>query len=525
MAIHTVAGLVRHHGKNRPNEPALTSGERTWTFAELDERSNKAGHALAAEGVGPQDRVAYLGKNSPAFFDTLFGAAKINAVMVAVNWRLAPPEVAYIVNDAGAKVLVVGNEFLPVIAAVQAELTSVKRLIVVDGEGQRDDGDHDTFAAWIEPNPAHDPGVQSMPDDVALQLYTSGTTGRPKGAMLSNRNLSAMLPVTARDWGFDSSSVNLVTMPLFHVGGVGWALVGVFVGAHSVLLREVDAAEILRVIPRHGITHALFVPVVLQTLLSTPGVDETDFASLQYVVYGASPISVDVLSRSIDRFGCRFIQGYGLTETTGAVVHLLPDDHDPVGPNVHRLRSAGKPMEGAELRIVDPQTGEPRRAGEVGEIQLRSSQIMPAYWNRPEDTAASIDPDGWFHTGDAGYVDDDGYLYISDRVKDMIISGGENIYPAEIENVLMSHPAVDDVAVIGVPSERWGETPKAIVIRREGSDVTVEELIELCRRHLASYKAPNSVDFVETIPRNPSGKILKHELRAPFWKRQGRGVN
>ncbi len=475
---------------------------------------------MASDGVGAQDRVAFLGKNTPEFFEVMFGAGKLNAVTVPVNWRLAAPEVAYILNDAWAKLLVISHEFLPVIETVKHELTTVNKVIVVEPGG-----DYEQFATWIARPASAALVAPSMPDDVALQLYTSGTTGRPKGAMLTNRNLFAMLPNTSRDWGFESSSVNLVAMPLFHVGGVGWALVGMFVGAQSVLLREVDPDEVLRVIPRHLVSHALFVPAVLQTLLATPGVEETDFSSLHYIVYGASPISVDVLSRSLERFGGRFIQGYGLTETTGAVVHLLPDDHDPTGPRVHRLRSAGTPMSGVEVRIVGANGGEPRRAGEVGEVCVRSAQVMKGYWNRPEETAAVIDSDGWFHTGDAGYVDADGYLYISDRVKDMIISGGENIYPAEIENVLMSLPGVSDAAVIGVPSERWGETPKALIVRAPGEKPTPEDLIAHCRRHLAGYKAPTSVEFVESIPRNASGKILKYELRAPHWRGHERAVN
>jgi long-chain acyl-CoA synthetase len=297
-----------------------------------------------------------------------------------------------------------------------------------------------------------------------------------------------------------------------------------FVGGHSVLLREVDPAAALRVIPEHAVTHALFVPAVLQMLLATPGVEATDFSSLEYIVYGASPISVEVLTRSIERFRCRFVQGYGLTETTGAVVHLLPEDHDPHGPNAHRLRSAGVPMRGVELRIARPDGGGEAATGEVGEVCVRSRQVMKGYWKRPDDTAAVIGADGWFRTGDAGYVDGDGYLSIHDRVKDMIISGGENIYPAEVENALMSHPGVDDVAVIGVPSDRWGETPKAVVVRAAGADVDADELIAWCRARLARYKAPTSVAFVDAIPRNPSGKVLKRELRRPYWEGRDRGV-
>jgi long-chain acyl-CoA synthetase len=260
-------------------------------------------------------------------------------------------------------------------------------------------------------------------------------------------------------------------------------------------------------------------------MLMMPGVADMDFSKLQYVVYGASPISVEVLSKSIETFRCKFIQAYGLTETTGAIVTLMPEDHDPHGPNAHRLRSAGKPMGGVDLRIVDPDTGDDAPQGEVGEIWSRTGQNMKGYWNKPEETAKTITDDGWLKTGDAGYLDADGYLYIHDRVKDMIISGGENIYPAEIENVLMSHPGIADVAAIGVPSEKWGETVKAIVVKAEGQDPTPDEIIAFARERLAHYKCPTSVDFTDALPRNPSGKILKRELRAPYWEGRDRAVH
>ena len=382
-----------------------------------------------------------------------------------------------------------------------------------------------SFERWVSRAPDGDPSVEADVDDVALQLYTSGTTGLPKGAMITHANLATMLPNTAKAWYFGADSVNLVAMPLFHVGGVGWALVGMHAGAETVLLHEVAADEILRAIPRHRVTHALFVPAVLQALLATPGVEAIDFSSLEYIVYGASPIAIDVLTRSLERFRCGFIQGYGLTETTGAVVHLLPEDHDPTGPNVHRLRAAGRPMADVEMRIVDPRSGRERAAGDVGEVLLRSPQVMRSYWNRPEDTAEVLDADRWFRTGDAGYVDGDGYLYISDRVKDMIISGGENIYPAEIENALMSCDGIADAAVIGVPSDKWGETPRAIVVLADGAQLSPDDVIAHCRAQLAGYKCPTSVEFVAELPRNAAGKILKRELRAPHWEQHERDVN
>ena len=267
----------------------------------------------------------------------------------------------------------------------------------------------------------------------------------------------------------------------------------------------------------------MFVPAVLQFLLMTPGVEDTDFSSLRMITYGASPISEKVLVASMERFGCDFAQAYGLTETSGGVVLLHPEDHDPGGPRAHRLRAAGRPVPGVELRIVTAD-GSSAPTGEIGEVWIRSPSTMTGYWNKPDATTDAITPDGWFRTGDAGRLDDDGYLYIEDRVKDMVITGGENVYPAEVESVLMSHPSVADAAVIGVPDERWGETVKAIVVPAPGVTADADELIAWCRERLAGYKCPTSVDWAEMLPRNPSGKILKRELREPYWGDRERQV-
>jgi acyl-CoA synthetase (AMP-forming)/AMP-acid ligase II len=291
-----------------------------------------------------------------------------------------------------------------------------------------------------------------------------------------------------------------------------------------VLVRDIDPAKIAELIETHRITHGFLVPAVLQFMLMIPEARARDYTSLRYMLYGASPISTQVLADAVRTFGCNFMQAYGLTETTGTVVLLPPEDHDPDGPNAHRLRAAGKPIPGCDLKIVEPSTGEEVPVGDVGEIWVRTAQNMKGYWNLPEETAKSILPDGFFRTGDAGYLDAEGYVYIHDRVKDMIVSGGENIYPAEVENVLMSHPGVADCAVIGVPSEKWGETPKAMVVKAAGTDPDPAEIISYCRERLAHYKCPTSVDWVESIPRNPSGKVLKKDLRAPYWEGRERFV-
>jgi len=518
--ITTLADIVRTHGVARASANSLIEGDRTRTWGELYERSIRVANALQAAGVGVQDRVAFLDKNSIEHFEVFYGCALNNAVSVDINWRLAPPEVEFIVNDSAAKVLVVHADFWPVVEAIRANLTATKLIVVIGGTG----GDID-YETWVNSGTTSDPGVVSDPEDVAFQLYSSGTTGRPKGVMLTHNNFFLMLPGARTFWKLSDDMINLVAMPLFHIGGGGWATAGQFVGSSSIIVREMDPNAVIQLIEKHKITHGFLVPAVLQFMLMMPSVKEADFSSLQLMVYGASPISLEVLTNSVEAFKCDFMQVYGLTETTGATTLLPSEDHDPKGPNAHRLRSCGVPAPGVEIRIMDNDTGKELPAREVGEIWCKSPQVMKGYWNNPKATAESITPDGWFKTGDAGYRDEDGYIYIHDRVKDMIVSGGENVYPAEVESALMSHPAIADVAVIGVPHEKWGETVKAIVVKKADVAVTEAEIIEFSKGLLARFKCPTSVDWIDALPRNPSGKILKKDLRAPYWEGRERMVN
>lgn len=518
--IVNLAGIIRAHGTERESKTALVLGDKTLTWGQLYARSCQMSQALRTAGIGPQDRVAYLDKNSIEHFELIYGCAMLNAVSVDINWRLAPPEVAHIVNDSEAKVFIVGPDFVPIVDAIADQLTHAKTIVVIGGHPKYED-----YEVFINRQKAQDPGVEAGPDDVAFQLYSSGTTGRPKGVMLTSNNFFALLPMAKDIWMLTPDSVNLVAMPLFHIGGGGWATAGQYVGASSIIVREIDPVALVKLFGQHRITHGFVVPALLQYTLMVPDIDKADFSSLKLILYGASPISDEVLAGSIKAYKCKFMQVYGLTETTGVVTLLSPEDHDLNGPNKHRLRSCGKPAPGVELRIVDIETRKDVPLGEVGEIWLRSLQVMKGYWKMPEATADAIVEGGWFRSGDAGYLDSDGYCYIFDRVKDMIVSGGENIYPAEVENALMGHPAIADVAVIGVPDEKWGEVPKAIVVRKKDVAVTEKEIIDFARTKIAGFKCPKSVDWADALPRNPSGKILKKDLRAPFWEGRTRLVN
>ncbi len=519
-AIKDVGGVVRYHAKKQPNAVSLVMGERTLTWAQLLSRSAQVAQGLKRAGVKPQDRVAFLDKNGIEHFEVFYGCALLNAVSVDVNWRLAAPEVSFIVNDSQAEVLIVGQEFVPVLDAIVGQLARVKTIIVIGGHSS-----HDDYERWVNAQTATDPKTPTKSSDVAFQLYSSGTTGRPKGVMLTNDNYFALLPAAQKIWLMSEKTVNLVAMPLFHIGGGGWATAAQYCGASSIIMRDINPAEILTWIEKYRITHAFMVPALLQFALAMPNLTTTDFSSLELIVYGASPISEAVLEGAIKAFKCPFMQVYGLTETTGVVTVLGPEDHDLGSANKGRLRSCGKPFTGIELRIVDSDTEKDVPVGEVGEIWIRSRQVMKGYWNMPEETAKSIVKGRWFKSGDAGYYDKDGYVYIFDRVKDMIVSGGENVYPAEVENALMAHPAIADVAVIGVPDEKWGEVPMALVVRKPDTQVTESEILTFARERLAGFKTPKSVGWVDVLPRNPSGKILKKDLREPYWKGHTRRVN
>jgi long-chain acyl-CoA synthetase len=504
-----VADVVRRHAERIPGVVALRHGARELSYAELDERSSRLAQALLAAGLGEGARVAYLGRTAPEVVELLFAASKIGAVIVPVNWRLSPRELAQVLGDARAPVLIADAEYARMAERLVEEAAHPVRLVVVA------DGHPAAYESWLSAHEPADPGGRGEPGDVIVQMYTSGTTGVPKGVLTTHRNLAAAAH-TSRWWGFDERSVSLTPLPMFHIGGIGWAYCGLWHGATTVLVSDFRPEQVLEILERQAVTNAIFVPTMLQMLASVPGAVDRDCSALRTIVYGASPITTTVLKAALRTFHCDLLGLYGLTESTGAVVQLDGADHDAVGPRQRLLRSAGRPYPWVELRVVDPATGRDRPPRAVGEVWLRAPNVMRGYFNREAETQATLTPDGWLRTGDGGYVDDEGFLFLTDRVKDMIVSGGENVYPIEVEEVLAQHPDVGDVAVIGVPDERWGEAVKALVIPRDGREPAPEQLVAFARTRLAGYKLPRSIDFVDDFPRTPTGKVKKRELRARF---------
>ena len=511
QAMPFLADIPRHQATLYGGATAMWFEGRETSFAELDQRTNQVANGLIAAGVKPGDRVAYLGKNMDVYYEMFLGANKARIALAAMNNRLAAPELEFVLSDSEAKVLFVAQDYYDVIETILPNCSSIQTVIAIDG-GHAEWTD---FTPWRDSQSETDPKLSHEGEDDVLQLYTSGTTGLPKGVRLTNNNFLSFFEQAAElIWAhYEVGDPVLDAMPLFHIAGVNIGLLSLIQGAKAVILREIHPIHILDLIEQQRIRHGFLVPAVILMLTQTPGVRERDFSSYKIMSYGASPIAESLLLEAADIFGCQFTQVYGLTETTGGATYMLPEAHDPARG---KLRSCGVPYPGTEIKCVD-ENGTEVPQGEVGEILIKSGFVMKGYWKRDEATAEAI-KDGWFRTGDAGYFDDEGFLYIHDRVKDMIVSGGENVYPAEVENGLFGHPDIADVAVIGVPDEKWGECVKAIIVAKPGTTPNEADIIAYAKTRIAGYKCPKSVDVVEALPRNASGKVLRRQLREPYWE-------
>lgn len=510
----TLGDIPRFHAAERPQAVALSFEGRLTTYDALETHSNRVAAALAAAGIEPGRRVIYLGRNSDLYFELLLGAAKAGAVITPVNWRLAPPEIAFIVEDCRAQALFVGAGFEAMAEAIAARLPGLRLVVAMETPH----ADWPLYPQWRDGHDAARPDLAVGPDDIAIQLYTSGTTGRPKGAMIRHRNLLDMLDAlkAASDMAWNvwtPDDISLVATPVGHIGGSGWGITTFYHGAKAVVAREFDPRRVLDYIEMERVSKFALVPSAIHILIRDPRARTTDFSCLKHLLYGSAPIPPELLREAMDVIGCGFVQVYGMTETSGAIVALPPEEHTL--PATPRMNSAGKPLPGVEAAILNEQ-GRHLPPHAVGEIAIRSIANMAGYWNLDEATAATIDRDGWLRTGDAGFMDEEGYVYIRDRVKDMIITGGENVYPAEVEGALFGHPAIEDVAAIGLPHEKWGECVTAVIVPKQGAHIDPDDIIAYARQRIAGFKTPKRIEIVGEIPRNAAGKALRRELKAKF---------
>jgi acyl-CoA synthetase (AMP-forming)/AMP-acid ligase II len=495
--MRTLAELLRWRARRHPSLEAIWFEGKSQTYSELDESSSQLAAALVGKlGINPGDRVAILDKNCAAYVEMFFALDKAGAVAAPINWRLTPNEIKVIIEDVKPRLIVIGAEFKQNVAGAGVPVLTFDDLPRGGADPRRD-----------------------VDGAVSSQFCTSGTTGLPKGAMLTGWNvLNVGICLALEMPELREGGRHLVCLPLFHIGGAGWAIWAMQEGSTAIIVREIVPESLLKTMVEQKVETALLAPTLLLFLTELPASRSADFSALKHITYGTAPISPDLLRRSIDTFKCRFSQLYGLTETTGPITALSHEQHTG-----ERLLSCGRPMFGGHVRIVDAE-GKDLPPRQIGEILYRGESLMAGYWQRPDETAKAI-RDGWLHSGDAGYMDEEGFIFLKDRVKDVIVSGGENVYPAEVEAVLMGHPHVLECAVIGVPDKTWGETVKAVVVRRAATSLDAGALIDWSRDKLAGFKRPRTVDFVDALPRNASGKLLKRTLREPYWAGYARRVN
>lgn len=522
MLVHT---WFEYHAKTRPDVPFVELDDRILTYAEAELRANRWANAMIAEGLKPGDRIAYLSKNHVDMAVMYIACAKAGVAPVMLNYRLVTREWLWILEDADCSLFFGrGADYVAAVDMIRHQLSTIRKFIAVDTPAP---AGWTTLDDFIADAPTDRPGLPLDTDDMLYLIYTSGTTGHPKGVMVSHRN-----EITHTEQAMSASCASkapgqraLVATPLYHAAGVHRATTAAITCGTVVLMEDFDAHHFVRLLVEKRINTCNMVPAIVQSLLDQiPGIAEMDFSALDVIYYGAAPISEPVLKRALAVFKCPLIQGYGLTESTGGIAYLNEVDHQKaLAGHPELLRSTGRCVVLAEVRVVDQDQNDVA-PGEVGEVIIRGPNVMKGYWRNPEATAATI-RNGWLHSGDAASMDAEGYLFLQDRIKDMIVSGGTNIYPNEIESALMEHPALADVAVIGVPDTKWGEAPLAVCVVRSNAKVDSSELIEFCRTRLGGYKIPRRYDFIDALPRNASGKVLKRVLREPYWAGQGRAVS
>ena len=516
--MRTLRDMINDNARRYPNKIAFKFEAESYTYGQVNRRINSLVNALTSLGVGKGDRVGMLAYNCSQYFEVL-GLTKAGRVCVPLNYRSVGRELVYLINDSGIDTLILESSFVDVINPIRHELSAVRSYICLDEQVE----DMLNYEELITASPPDEPADDVETDDPCVLFYTSGTTGRPKGALHTHKSMVAEARLPHRHLSPDD--VVLCVMPFFHVGGSAAHMIPAFAaGATSVVHKRFDETPVLEAIEKEKVTYVFLVPAMILRLLEHPDLSQYDLRSLRAVGYTGAPMPVEALRRGIARLGQVFFQELGQTETLNMSL-LSQEEHKAEGSpkELKRLESVGRPLAEGELRIVDEQ-GQDVPIGVTGEIVARSDRIMKGYWNLPQETANTM-RDGWLHTGDVGRMDEDGYVYLVDRKKDMIISGGENIYSREVEEVLYMHPAVLEAAIVGVPDEKWGESVKAFVVLKGGAGASEEEIIDFCREHLASYKKPRSVEIWSELPKTASGKIKKDEIREPYWEGHERRIH
>jgi len=502
-----------------PDRDCVVFEGKRYTFSQVNDRSNRLANALASLGIKKGDMVAILQVNCNQFLETYYAVAKLGAMLVPLNFRAKEDELTYMLNNSGAVALFVGDRYVKMVNAMRPDLASVKHYISIDGKEENmhfyDDllssGSPDDVVADVDD------------DDMTLLMYTAGTTGRPKGVPMTHNSYGIYVLDNVDPANPDIEEKNLLTVPLYHVAGFQALLAAVYGGRTLVMMRQFEVDDWMETVQREKANRAMLVPTMLKRVIDNPDFDKYDVSSLRVITYGAAPMPFEVIKKAIEVLpNVRFINAFGQTETSSTITTLGPEDHVITGTpeekekKLKRLEnSIGRPMPDVEMKVIDAE-GNDLPPGETGEFVTRGPRIMSGYFKDEEKTAKAFTKDGWLRTGDTGYRDEDGYFYLAGRGDDMIIRGGENISPEEVENVLYSHPKIEEVAVIGVPDPEWGQEVKAVVVLKEGESTTADEIMEYCRQKLSSFKRPRAVVFVDELPRNPMGKVLKRELRAKY---------
>jgi O-succinylbenzoate-CoA ligase len=502
-----------------PDRDCIVFEGKRWTYAQINERVNRLANALAQWGIGKGDRIGILHVNCNQHIETYFAVAKLGAIFVPLNFRAKSDELAYMIANAEAKVIFVGSRYLDLVNTMLPQISIVKQCISIDSP----QGDKIYYEDLLGSASANELTVEIGDEDITILMYTAGTTGRPKGVPLKHNAFASYVLDNVDPASPDIEERNLLTVPLYHVAGIQAMLAAIYGGRTLVLMRQFEVKEWIETIQREKATRAMLVPTMLKRVIDDPEYRQYDLSSLKVITYGAAPMPFEVINKAIQMMPwVRFINAFGQTETASTITTLGPEDHIIEGTKEEREKklkrltsSIGKPLPDVEVKIVDEE-GKALPPLEVGEILAKGPRIMTGYWRDEQKTSQVITQDGWLRTGDMGWMDEEGYIYLAGRGDDMIIRGGENISPEEVENVLHSHPKVEEASVIGIPDPEWGQEPRAVVVLKKGETATSEEIIEYCRSRLAGFKRPRSVVFMDALPRNPMGKVLRKKLREDY---------